>query len=53
MDSISVSCKEIKVSNITSKVENKVLDLVSLKKDIDLHNAKIEERKKRNILYYK
>ena len=46
MDSISVSCKEIKVSNISSKVENKAIDLVSLKKDIDLHNVKIEELKK-------
>lgn len=42
MDSISVSCEEIKASRITSKVENKALDLVSLKKDIDLHNVKIE-----------
>ena len=46
MDSISVSCKEIKVSNISSKVENKAIELISLKKDIDLHNVKIEERKK-------
>ena len=46
MDSISVSCKEIKVNNISSKVENKAIDLVSLKKNIDLHNVKIEERKK-------
>ena len=46
MDSISVSCEEIKASRITSKVENKALDLVSLKKDIDLHNVKIEEVKK-------
>ena len=45
MDSISVSCEEIKASRITSKVENKVIDLVSLKKDIDLHNVKIEEVK--------
>ena len=45
MDSISVSCEEIKVSRITSKVENKAIDLVSLKKDIDLHNVKIEEVK--------
>lgn len=46
MDSISVCCEEIKVSSIASKVENKALDLVSLKKDIDLHNVKIEELKK-------
>ena len=46
MDSISVSCEEIKVSSIASKVENKSLDLVSLKKDIDLHNVKIEEVKR-------
>ncbi len=46
MDSISVSCEEIKVSNIASNVENKALDLVSLKKDIDLHNVKIEEVKR-------
>lgn len=46
MDSISVSCEEIKASSIASKVENKALDLVSLKKDIDLHNVKIEELKK-------
>ncbi len=31
---------------IISKVENKVLDLVSLKKDIDLHSLKINEVKK-------
>ena len=46
MDSISVSCEETKASRITSKVENKDLDLVSLKKDIDLHNVKIEEVKR-------
>ncbi len=46
MDSISVSCEEIKASRITSKVENKAIDLVSLKKEIDLHNVKIEEVKR-------
>lgn len=46
MDSISVSCEEIKASRITSKVENKAIDLVSLKNDIDLHNVKIEEVKR-------
>ncbi len=46
MDSISISCEEIKASRITSKVENKVIDLVSLRKDIDLHNVKIEEVKR-------
>ena len=46
MDSISVSCEEIKASSIASKVENKAIDLVSLKKDIDLHNVKIEEVKR-------
>ncbi|WP_317366358.1 DUF1492 domain-containing protein [uncultured Tyzzerella sp.] len=45
VDIISVPCEEIKASRITSKVENKALDLVSLKKDIDLHNFKIEEVK--------
>ena len=45
IDSISVSCEEIKASSIASKVENKAIDLVSLKKDIDLHNVKIEELK--------
>lgn len=46
MDSISVSCEEIKASSIASKVENKAIDLVSLKKDIDLHNLKIQEVKR-------
>lgn len=46
MDNISISCNEIKVSRTISKVENKALDLVSLKKDIDLHNIKIEEVKR-------
>lgn len=46
MDSISVSCEEIKANSIVSKVENKALDLVSLKKDIDLHNVKMEEVKR-------
>ena len=46
MDSISVSWDEIRASSIASKVENKALDLVSLKKDIDLHNLKIQEVKR-------
>ncbi len=46
IDSITVSDSEIRSNNIISKVENKVLDLVSLKKDIDLHSLKINEVKK-------
>ena len=43
---ISVSNSEIKGNNIVSNVENKAIELISLKNNIDLHNIKIEELKK-------
>ena len=43
---ISVSNLEIKSNKIVSNVENKAIELISLKNNIDLHNIKIEEIKK-------
>ena len=43
---ISVSNSEIKSNKIVSNVENKAIELISLKNNIDLHNIKIEELKK-------
>ena len=43
---ISVSNSEIKSNKIISNVENKAIELISLKNNIDLHNIKIEELKK-------
>ena len=43
---ISVSNSEIKSSSVVSNVENKAIELISLKNNIDLHNIKIEELKK-------
>ena len=43
---ISVSNLEIKSNKIVSNVENKAIELISLKNNIDLHNIKIEELKK-------
>ena len=43
---ISVSNSEIKSNKIVSNVENKAIELISLKNNIDLHNIKIEEIKK-------
>ena len=37
---------EIKSNKIVSNVENKAIELISLKNNIDLHNIKIEELKK-------
>ena len=39
---ISVCYDEIKTNNINSKVENKALELIRLKNDIDLHNIEID-----------
>ena len=46
MDSISVSYGEIKGNKINSKVEDKALELVKCKKDIDLYNIKIVKARK-------
>ena len=43
---ISVSNSEIKSNSVVSNVENKAIELISLKNNIDLHNIKIEELKK-------
>ena len=43
---ISVCYDEIKTNNINSKVENKALELVRLKNDIDLHNVEIDRLRK-------
>ena len=43
---ISISYDEIKSNNNNSMVENKVIELIKLKKDIDVHNIKIDEVKK-------
>ena len=43
---ISVCYDEIKTNNINSKVENKALELVRLKNDIDLHNIEIDRLRK-------
>ena len=43
---ISVSNSEIKSNKIVSNVENKAIELISLKNNIDLHNIKIDELKK-------
>ena len=44
--SISVCYDEIKTNNISSKVENKALELIRLKNDIDLHNIEIDRLRK-------
>ena len=43
---ISVCYDEIKTNNINSKVENKALELIRLKNDIDLHNIEIDRLRK-------
>ena len=43
---ISVCYDETKTNNINSKVENKALELVRLKNDIDLHNVEIDRLRK-------
>lgn len=43
---INVSYNEIKSNNNKSKVENKAIELIKLKKDIELYNIKIIEVKK-------
>ena len=43
---INISYDEIKTNAINSKVENKAIELIKLKKDIDVHNVKIEEVKR-------